>query len=158
MEDQSPQTSNNNLESPSPTNNTTTESPSINEIGLPPPQKPKFQFRSSIIWIVLIVICIGLFFTGYGIGGLSKNNQVKGLRDQIEKLEEEKEKLGNQITGLEKSVADLDLGIISIIFKNYSYTYEFTYTSNLQIVDYSGTRDSNVVGLEENNKTIAIKQ
>lgn len=156
MENQSPQTPNNNLESPSPANNAAPETPSINEIGLPPPQKPKFQFRSSIIWIVLIIICIGLFFAGYGIGGFSKNNQVKSLRDQIEKLEEEKEKLNNQVTELEETVKDLNLGVIYIPFKNYKHEYQFFYPSDLILIDYSEGDLTSVFALEKDNNTIMI--
>ncbi|MFH1749989.1 MAG: hypothetical protein ABH837_03835 [bacterium] len=156
MEDQSPQTPNNNLQSPPPANNLSAENPDVNDIGLPPPPKPRFQFRSSIIWVVLVVIIIGLFFAGYSIGGLSKNNQVKSFRDQIEKLEEDKNKLNDQVTDLEETVGDLDRGIIYIPFKNYKHEYQFFYPTDLILIDYTEDDLIPVFALEKDNQTIAI--
>ncbi|MFC1656769.1 hypothetical protein ACFL14_02325 [Patescibacteria group bacterium] len=156
MENQSPETPKNIPTTSTSNNSPVTNTPDINEIGLPPPSKPKFQFKSSIIWIVLIIIIVGLFFAGYGIGGFSKNNQVKSLRDQIEKLETEEEKLNNQIAELEKTVADLDLGIIEIPYQNYEYSYRFIYPSNLEAIDYSNTSRNNILGFELDDKTIAV--
>ncbi len=156
MENQSPETPPNNPTPPPLNNNPMPEDTSINEIGLPTPVQSKFQFKSSIIWIVLIIIIIGLFFAGYGIGGSSENNQIKSLQDQIEKLETNKDKSNNQIAELEKAVKDLDLGIIHIPFKNFKHSYQFSYPSDLILIDYSNNAAIPIFGLEKNNNTIAV--
>jgi hypothetical protein len=132
------------------------QGPELEEIGLPPPpQRSGFQSRSFLTWGILLAVAIVLFFAGYGLGGLSKRNQVKTLQDQIEKLEDEKKKLNNTISEQEQTIADLDLGIVLIPYQNYEYAYQFSYTSDLSVIDYSAARN-NIIALEKDSKTNVV--
>lgn len=133
------------------------ETPSMADIGLPPPPPSRFQAKSFLIWGVLIVIIIALFFTGYGLGGVSKRNQVRTLQNQVKELEKDKKNLGSQVSELEKTVADLDLGMINVPYQNSQYGYQFSYSSDLNLIDYSSTYErNNIIALEKDNKTIAV--